>query len=117
MSKQIEFYDVRDEIIPNGKNAQLEKFLNESKRLTQCNIESLIGASIAESNHIATSLLNLYREENNIPIDKSGILESIYWAECRRISAKNKGYLCISWREFDEDIENEYMWVFRDIFK
>jgi len=116
MSKQFDFYNVRDEIIPNGKNAQLEKFLNENNRLTQCNIESLIGASIAESNHIATSLLNLYREENNIPIDKSGILKSIYWAECRRITAANKD-VCISWRSFDEDIENEYMWVFRDIFK
>jgi len=71
---------------------------------------------IAESNHIATSLLNLYREDNNIPIDKSGILESIYWVECRRIGRASKDAR-ISWREFDEDIENKYMWAFRDIFK
>lgn len=116
MSKQICFYDVRDDIIPSGKNIQLEKFLDKSK-LNQYQIERLIGASIAENNHIATSLLNLYREENNITIEKVNVLESIYWANCRKISRANGIHTHINWSSFNSELESEYAYIYAEIFE
>lgn len=113
--KKIGFCDVRDDIIPGGKNIQLEKFLDKNK-LNQYHIERLIGASIAENNHIATSLLNLYREENNITIEKESVLESIYWANCRKISRANGIHTHLNWSSFNNKLESEYEYIYADIF-
>ena len=110
----IDFYDIRDEIIPNGQNILFKKYIDENSLKTY-DIETFYGVAVFHSNHIAISLINLYVRENDIKIDKTNVLRSIYWAECRDFGSRRKN-CCISYCEFDNEIEYKYRCAYKDIF-
>lgn len=99
---------MRDECIPDCNVEALEIYLNS--RPNRNIIEELLGAAVYHKHNVMISIINLYIRENDIHLTKMGILESIYYAQCRDISshASKRGSL-ISCQSFDKIDKESYM--------
>ena len=76
-------YNIRDDVIPNGKIDELKKYLEndiflEETSMTQI-MEILYGCAISM---------------NNIQINKLNTIEQIYYADCRN----EWNYMTVEWR-------------------
>ena len=80
-------YKIRDNIIPLGKEKELQKYLDNNifleKRLVSDIIETFYGCAISANNIQIIALLNLFVRENNIKIKKSNVIQEIYYADFR----------------------------------
>ena len=117
--KQIDWYDVINNFIPNRKNNQLKKYLETNVELLINNpkiIQHLYASSIAETNDIATSLINLFVRENNIRTNRMCILENIYYANASAFY-RGKGimYTLIDFDK-DDEISSYYVHKYWNIF-
>jgi predicted metal-binding protein len=103
----VRYYDIN---ICNISIPDFENWLDKSKedliKKTYI-ISDLYGTAISFNNIQIIALLNLFVKENNVIINKTEVLESIYHADCRQESARNKDCL-IKFRSFDDIIKKEY---------
>jgi hypothetical protein len=116
-------YNIRDNVIPLGKIKELHRYLEndiflEKRRLADI-IETFYGSAISANNIQIISLLNLFVRENNIKINKSNVIEEIYYADFRHEYDKQKEqYGCrIELGSFDNKIRQEYIDKYWSIFK
>ena len=121
MSKLINMYNIRDNIIPSGKTEELAKYLDNNIFLENnivSNIETFYGSAISANNILMISLLNLFVRENNIKINKSNVIREIYYADCRYDYEKQlKLYSSrIEVGSFSDEIQEEYISKYWNIF-
>ena len=115
-------YNIRDDIIPLGKIKELYKYLENDifleKRQVIEIIETFYGCAISANNIQIISLLNLFVRENNIKINKSNVIEEIYYADFRYEYYKQKKvYGCrIELGSFNDKIQQEYIYKYWSMF-
>lgn len=117
------FYLIRDDVIPNNKNikilndyleANLEDMISKPWK-----IETLYGSAISANNILMISTINLFVRENNIKINKSDVLEQIYYADCRTEHSKFYKQGClISFLDYrtNDKIQCEYIQKYWSMF-
>ena len=115
-------YNIRDNIIPLGKIKELYKYLEndiflEKRQVTEI-IETFYGCAISANNIQIISLLNLFVRENNIKINKSNVIEEIYYADFRyEYDKQKKLYGCrIYLGLFNDKIQQEYIYKYWSMF-
>jgi hypothetical protein len=115
-------HNIRDNIIPLGKIKELHKYLEndillEKRQVTKI-IETFYGCVISANNIQIISLLNLFVRENNIKINKSNVIEEIYYADCRyEYDKQKKVYGCrIELGSFNDKIQQEYIYKYWSMF-
>lgn len=115
-------YSIRDNIIPLGKIKELQKYLEndiflEKRQITDI-IETFYGCAISANNIQIISLLNLFVRENNIKINKSNVIEEIYYADFRyEYDKQKKLYGCrIQLGSFNNKIQEEYIYRYWNMF-
>jgi hypothetical protein len=111
----LNWYEIRDYIIPNNQIKLFENYLLTNNKISQSDMETFLGTGIAEANSIIVSMCNLYLRESDIKINRSNVLEQIYWANCRKHSRANPDCM-INWCSFDDCIEKEYIHMYWNIF-
>lgn len=72
-------------------------------------IDELYGNAIFLGNLPIVAMLNLFVRENNIIIDKTEILRSIYSGDCAQIFMRTRNDRCISFQKYNAEIEEKYM--------
>jgi hypothetical protein len=115
-------YNIRDNVIPLGKIKELHKYLendifSEKRQLADI-IETFYGCAISANNIQIISLLNLFVRENNIKINKSNVIEEIYYADFRsEYDKQEKLYGCrMELGPFDGKIRQEYIYKYWSMF-
>ena len=107
--------NIRDNIIPQGKTEELNKYLENDilKNKIQLTdiIETFYGSAVSANNIQIISLLNLFVRENNIKINKFNVIKQIYYADCRyEYDKKLKLYGCrLQFGLFDNKIQQKYI--------
>jgi len=115
-------YKIRDNIIPLGKEKELQKYLDNNifleKRLVSDIIETFYGCAISANNIQIIALLNLFVRENNIKIKKSNVIQEIYYADFRNEYDKQmKLYGCrIELGSFSDEKQEEYIYKYWSMF-
>ena len=115
-------YKIRDNIIPLGKEKELQKYLDNNifleKRLVSDIIETFYGCAISANNIQIIALLNLFVRENNIKIKKSNVIQEIYYADFRNEYDKQKKlYGCrIELGSFSDEKQEEYIYKYWSMF-
>ncbi len=116
-------YNIRDNLIPQGKTKELKKYLDYNifleKRLVSEIIETFYGSAISANNIQIIALLNLFVRENNIKINKSNVIDEIYYANFRNeYEYQLKLYGCrIELDSFSNKIQEEYIFKYWNIFE
>jgi hypothetical protein len=110
-------YNIRDDVIPNGKIDELKKYLDndiflEDASMTQI-IETLYGCAVSVIN------IQIISFENNIKINKLNIIKEIYYADCiNEYTKRLELYDCrIEMSIFSGKIEEEYIDRYWNMFE
>lgn len=103
-SRPTDFYDIRDNVIPEGNMTEFDKWIDnfEAKNENLTNgdvvnintantIETLLGTAIYHGNTIVVAKLNMIIRNCKIKINKMKTLEHIYYASCREKSSEFRG--------------------------
>jgi hypothetical protein len=111
-------YNIRDNIIPLGKEKELQKYLDNNIFLESDIIEIFYGCAISANNIQIIALLNLFVHENNIKIKKSNVIQKIYYADFRNEYDKQmKLYGCrIELGSFSDEKQEEYIYKYWSMF-
>ena len=112
MTQFQKFFDIRDNIIPNGKINEFKEWLN-SQDQTLAGSDELVGAAIYHNEINILALLSLFIRENKIDFDKEDIYKSAYYAHCREKSSKASKIGIIvdqaSWSELSPKSQNKWI--------
>ena len=103
----VAFYNLRDRIIPNEDVDEFDKIIHKHHEFFNYNhYNELLGTALYHYNLYIIASLNSLIREFNILTTKYKILESAYYAECRKNSSKFPDE-CISYMGF-EDVKDKF---------
>ena len=110
----MDYYHIRDEVIPQGNVEELEKFLT-SESFDVCDIASLLGSALYYENQNMIAAINLKVRQKEINLAERDVLEGAYNARCRETGKRNPD-CCISYCDFDDTLYQKYKERYPRIF-